>query len=83
MRTTVSIDDELLAAARRRAQEKGFSLGQVLEAGLRRELATTDPDAGPPVPVFESTVAPRVDLTSNRAMQEFLDAGLPVDKLRW
>src|ERR671925_32603 len=39
MRTTVSISDELLAAAKRRARERGQTLGEVVDAALRRELA--------------------------------------------
>ena len=39
MRTTVSISDELLAAAKRKARELGVSLGEVIDAALRRELA--------------------------------------------
>ncbi|WP_237087265.1 ribbon-helix-helix protein, CopG family, partial [Mycobacterium tuberculosis] len=39
MRTTVSISDEILAAAKRRARERGQSLGAVIEDALRREFA--------------------------------------------
>ena len=39
MRTTVSISDELLVAAKRRARLRGQSLGSVIEDALRRELA--------------------------------------------
>ena len=39
MRTTVSISDELLAAAERLARERGATLGEVVEAALRREVA--------------------------------------------
>ena len=39
MRTTVSISDEQLAAAKRRARERGETLGDVVDAVLRRELA--------------------------------------------
>lgn len=76
MRTTVAIDDELLVAAKRQARERGETLGQVVEAALRRSLAAPD-DAveAPSVPVFTGGTGPRpgIDLTSNRALHEALD----------
>ena len=39
MRTTISIADELLESAKARAKERGKTLGQLVEDGLRRELA--------------------------------------------
>ncbi len=85
MRTTVSIDDELLGAAKRRARQRGETLGQVLEAALRRELAEPIPRGSPPpIPVFTGGGGPRpgVDLSSNRALHEALDDGIDVDRLR-
>jgi plasmid stability protein len=41
MRTTVRLPDELLRAAKRRAQETGRSLTQLLEDCLRAELRQT------------------------------------------
>jgi hypothetical protein len=85
MRTTVAIDDELLGAAKRRGRQRGETLGQVIEAALRRELAGS-PDRGVPVavPVFTGGSGPRpgVDLTSNRALHEALDEGLDLDHRR-
>ena len=80
MRTTVVVDDELLAAARERARETGRSLGAVIDAGLRRELAGEhEAAARPRVPVFRGGTGPRpgVDLTSNAALHELLDDGDP------
>ena len=85
MRTTVSISDELLAAAKRRARERGVSLGEVIDAALRRELAVERrADDRPAVPVFNGGSGPRpgVDLTSNRALHEVLDDGLELDARR-
>jgi hypothetical protein len=85
MRTTISIADELLASAKIRAKERGQTLGQLVEDGLRRELAVRDEYAGnPPVPIFRGGTgpAPGLDLTSNRAIYEFLDDGLELDKRR-
>lgn len=82
MRTTVAISDELLAAAKRRARAQGTTLGKVIDAALRRELAAGGA-AGtpPPVPVFRDGNGPRpgLDLTSNRALSEALDDGLDLD----
>ena len=85
MRTTVSISDELLVAAKRLAAERGRTLGQVLEDALRRELAVpTQRGPRPPVGVFQDGTGPRpgIDLTSNRAKHEALDEGDELDKLR-
>ena len=40
MRTTVDLDDDLLAAARRRAAERGMTLTAVIEEALAAVLAT-------------------------------------------
>jgi hypothetical protein len=85
MRTTVSISDELLAAAKRRARERGQTLGDVLDAALRRELvAPAPPTERPAIPVFRDGTGPRpgIDLTSNRALHEALDDGLELDARR-
>jgi hypothetical protein len=85
MRTTVSITDELLAAAKRRARELGVSLGDVIDAALRRELAVRDSAADrPTIPVFDVGSGPRpgIDLTSNRALYEALDEGIDLDSRR-
>ena len=85
MRTTVSVADELLEAARRRARERGQTLGAVIEAALRRELAQEEPAAErPAVPVFRDGTGPRpgIDLTSNRALAEALDEALELDSRR-
>jgi len=85
VRTTISIDDELLASAKARARERGKTLGQLVEDALRRELAVDYTTAkGPPVPIFRGGggSTPGLDLTSNRAIYEFLDEGVPLDKRR-
>jgi hypothetical protein len=77
MRTTVAVNDHLLDAAKRRARERGQTLGQVIEGALRRELA--EPPAGEPVavPVFRGGDGPLpgVELRSNTALREVLDRG--------
>lgn len=84
MRTTVSIADELLEAAKRHARRRGLTLGSVIEDALRRELAS-DAARGPrpQVPVFTGTgPRPGIDLASNRALHEVLDEGLDLDARR-
>jgi len=85
MRTTVSISDELLLAAKRLARERGQSLGDVVDTALRRELAAPEPRRDrPAVPVFRSGTGPRpgIDLASNRALHEALDEGVELNALR-
>ncbi len=85
MRTTISIHDELLKTAKLRARERGLTLGAFVEDALRRELAVNyEPENRPPVPVFRggNGPLPGVDLTSNRAIYELLDEGVPFEKLR-
>ncbi len=78
MRTTLAVDDHLLVAAKRRARERGQTLGQVVEDALRRELSTPTPATPDAVPVFRGGggLRPGVDATSNRALREALDADL-------
>jgi hypothetical protein len=85
MRTTVSISDELLLAAKRRAREHGQTLGDVIDAALRRELAVPEQRGERPVvPVFRGGTGPvpGIDLTSNRALHDALDEGVELDARR-
>lgn len=85
MRTTVNISDELLGAARRRARERGQTLGEFIDTALRRELAVPTPRGERPrVPVFDGGSGPRpgIDLTSNRSLHEVLDEDTPLDSRR-
>ncbi len=85
MRTTLAIDDNLLATAKERAHRLGLTLGQLVEEALRRELGADEvPSSRPEVPVFRGGggVRPGIDVTSNRALLEALDEGQPVERLR-
>jgi hypothetical protein len=85
VRTTVSISDEVLTAAKRRARERGLTLGELVDAALQRELNETPDTAAPPsVPVFRAGTGPRpgIDLNSNRALLEALDEGVELDDRR-
>lgn len=84
MRTTISLDGNVLKSAKGRARQLGLTLGQLIERALRRELerpkATGD---RPELPTFRgSGLRPGVDATSMRAILEVLDEGLPIEKLR-
>ena len=85
MRTTLAIDDHLLASAKRRARERGLTLGQVVEDALRRELGRAQTvGERPAIPVFTQGTGPRpgVDVSSNRAVLEALDEATPFERLR-
>ncbi len=78
MRTTLSISDELLVAAKRRARERGQTLGEFVDTALQRELNEPVSSAKPPtIPVFRGGTGPRpgVDVRSNRGLLEALDEG--------
>lgn len=84
MRTTVTLDDHLLEAAKHRAHERGQTLGQIVEAALRRELSEPTVSEPVEVPVFRGGEGPlpNVDLRSNRALLEQLDRGAEMVELR-
>jgi hypothetical protein len=85
MRTTLAINDHLLRAAKREARRRGLTLGGLVEAALRREIAARAA-AGerPAVPVLHGRggLRPGVDAASNRALFELVDEGRPIDELR-
>ena len=77
MRTTVNIDDHLLAWAKDYARERERTLGEVVDEALQRLLTAPVTDEGPELPVFQGGrgVMPGVDLDSNRSMFDALDDG--------
>ena len=71
MRTTISIDDGLLKTAKVRADERGITLGALVEDGLRHILMNSEETltVGPPLPVHHGGgFAPGVDPTSNASL---------------
>ena len=77
MRTTISIDDGLLKTAKARADERGTTLGALVEDGLRQILMMIEeaPEVGPPLPVHHGGgFLPGVDLTSNAALYDAMYA---------
>jgi plasmid stability protein len=77
MRTTITLDDEVFRAFKRRAAEQGTSLTREIEDALRSELAASAEavEAKPyRVPVFRGAAPVRdVDLNSNAALADILD----------
>ena len=75
MRTTVRLCDELMRAAKRRAQQTGRRLTQLLEDCLRAELRQP---AGArlvsdPLPTYNGKgLNPRVDLADSSALEDLM-----------
>lgn len=85
MRTTVSIDDELLKRAKVRADETGRTAGEVIEDGLRVALAPHRKQAEPlvPLPTFGGTgIQAGIDLGSHSTLHERMDEEAGIDALR-
>ena len=79
MRTTVTIDDNLLLLAKERAAQQGKTLGDLVETSLHFYLAMPKPVAGPPLPVFEggTGLAPGIDPASNASLFDAADGCRP------
>lgn len=76
MRTTIRLDDDLLAAAKRRAAETGRTLTAVIEDALRRSLAERPARAGAAVdlPTYGGGgTLPGVDLDDSAALLEAME----------
>lgn len=76
MRTTVNIDDNLLAMAKRRAAARNLTLGEYVEEAVRHELIGESARRAPiSLPVFTrgTGMRPGVD-GSNRGLFDALDA---------
>jgi plasmid stability protein len=85
VRTTVRLDDDLYREVKARAAREGRTVASVLEdavrVGMRRPAAA---EAKPfvNVPSGRGGVMPGVDLSDNSSLSEFLDADMPLEKLR-
>ena len=79
MRTTVSIDDQLLGWAKERAKQDGVTLGGVVEAALRRHLSAESGRVGPALATYRGSgdVVAGVDLRSNRSLLDAVDEDRP------
>lgn len=75
MRTTIKIDDALLAEAKLQAAKSGCTLNAVVEDALREAFArrATGPSERPEIPVFRgSRLMPGVDLDDSAALLEIM-----------
>lgn len=78
MRTTLNLDDEVLAGAKRLAQGSGKTLTAVIEDALRERLARRSASAGAES-VKLPTVAghglqPGIDLDNSAGLRDVMDA---------
>jgi putative antitoxin of VapBC-like toxin-antitoxin system len=79
MRTTLTLDDDVLKAARRRAREQDRPLKEVINEALRQGLAMGE---APRLPAYtfrlktvEGRVLPGVDLADRDKLFELMDRG--------
>jgi len=77
MRTTVTIDDDLLAEVKVRAAREHRSIGSVMEEALDRFLNEPGPQPAErfELPRFACSGEALVDINDGRAMREVLDEG--------
>jgi hypothetical protein len=78
MRTTLDIDDELLARAKARAARERSSLTRLIEEGLALRLrglrgGASRRTAAPPIYHGKGGLAPGIDPSSNRSLYEAAD----------
>ena len=76
MRTTISIDDDVIRAAKLRAAAEGKTLGQLVSEALRERVARRPQrgrDRYEVVTFGKGGVLPGVDLTSNAAVRDLMD----------
>jgi hypothetical protein len=81
VRTTIKIDDTLLAEAKTRAADSGRTLNTVVEDALRESFArraVADPTARPELPVFRGArLVPGVDLDDGAVLLEQMERAEP------
>ena len=81
MRTTIKIDDALLAEAKARAVDSGRTLNAVVEDALRESFArraVAGPVGRPKLPVFRGgRLVPGIDLDDSSALLEQMERAEP------
>ena len=86
MRTTLTIDSDVLSEFKRVAADTHRTLSGVIEDALREQLARrralATPSAADLPVVHGGGLMPGVDLDSNAALQQLMDEDLPLAKLR-
>ena len=79
MRTTISLDDDLLAAAKQRAAADRTTLGSLVEDALRHSLAQRPVGPGERIAIRRfggAKTLPGVDLDDSAALRDLMD-GVP------
>ena len=83
MRTTINVDEHVLARAKDEARARGLTLGEYVDRALQRENNAAPADAAErPLPVHHGRLLIPLGRMSNAEIQELLDEGVPADKLR-
>lgn len=89
MRTTVILPDELYRQVKERARSDGRTFTSYLEDVLRKDLALlakpvteSDVDVYIAKPFNGTGMRPGVERMSNAELLDYLDEGVPIDKLR-
>lgn len=85
MRTTLTLDDDLLREAKERAARSRRTVSQVVEDAMRETFARAAPARRVRVvdlPTSPGGPRPGVDLNDNAALRDLLDEGVPIEKLR-
>jgi hypothetical protein len=76
VRTTISIDDDVLKTAKQRAADEGRTLGELITEALRERLARR-PRSGAgryaAVTFGEGGPLPGVDIANNAAVRDLMD----------
>lgn len=76
MRTTLNLDDGLVAAAKRTAAARGVTLTRVIEDALRSELTRSPADREPftlELPVSHGRRQPDVDIADRNALYDAME----------
>ncbi len=76
MRTTVRLDDDLLAAAKTRAAERHTTLTSLIEDSLRQTLAQRPAQPGERLKIRsfgDAATLPGVDLDDSAALRDLMD----------
>ncbi len=76
MRTTIRLDDDLLAAAKQRAAVDRTTLGSLIEGALRRTLAQRPAGRGERISIRRfggAETLPGVDLDDSAALRDLMD----------
>jgi len=78
MRTTIAVDDDLLATAKRRALEAHVSLASFIESALRDKLSASEtigrePEYRPILTFSGKGLLPGIDLLDSRSLNDAMD----------